>query len=106
MKLKILTKEMYADNIVGVKVNKEERLYPKRFGKPVYKIINRTKYLKICWFCGQYYESHKHNSYSCSLICGQNIIRQRKAGSNFLVDMETLKKPKNTKEEREKRGYR
>ncbi len=49
MTKRIEEKEMYTENVVSIKVEKEERFYPKQFGGPTTKIINRTYYLKRCW---------------------------------------------------------
>ncbi|PLX10729.1 MAG: hypothetical protein C0594_04465 [Marinilabiliales bacterium] len=98
MKKVLSNNELYAQNIIGVKVIKQQRKYNQTLGGSHTKEINRTVYLKLCWFSGSPYESHKMNSFACSKRCSQNITRQRKAGLNPPARMDVLTKEKNVKE--------
>lgn len=106
MKGNLTTGDMGRSNIIGVKIEKEKRNYNQTLGSSQVKTINRTKYLKICWFCGNSYESNKYNTYACSARCAQNIIYARKNGFKAPARMDQLTKDKNVKDVRERLGYR
>ena len=106
MKKLMTTQELYDQNIISVKVEKQKRNYYGINNKLIIKEINRTSYLKRCWMCGKPYESYKRSSYACQSRCSNNIVRFRKNGLNPPTNMQDLTKPKNTKEIREQFGYR
>lgn len=93
-------------NIVAVKVKIEKRTYLQTLGEVVVKKINRTSYLKICWYCGHPYESHKFNASACSQGCSQNLLQLRKKGYNPFIRMNELLKERNTQDIRDRFGYR
>jgi len=98
--------ELFRLNIVSVKIIKDKRKYSQTIGPDVIKMINRTRYLKLCWFCGGPYESSKFNSFACSKGCSQNLVRQRKAGYNPPFDVLELIKPRNIKDIKAEFEYR
>jgi len=100
------TEELYKLNTIGVKLYKQNREFSATIGDTITKEIDRTKYLKICWMCGKPYESHKFNSYACSIRCSQNIYRHRKKNRNPMANMNVLTKERNVKEIKEQFGYR
>ena len=107
IKLKRFTaEEMSRSNIIAVNIEKQKRSYTQTIGADLTKTINRTKYLKVCWFCGQPYESNKYNTYSCSPRCTQNIIYAMKRGLNPPAKMDFIMKEKNVKEIKEKFNYK
>ena len=106
MEKKLSNQELYNQNIIAVKIVKEKRNFYGVGNVVIEKDIERTYYLKICWHCGQPYESNKSSSFACRVRCSQNINRRRKQGLNPPANMVELTKPKNTKEIREKFGYR
>ena len=100
------TTELCQANTIGVKVIDEKREYKQDIGTSKVKTIKRTKYLKICWMCGEPYESKKYNTYACSKRCVQNSLYIRKKGFNPPANMVELSKAKNVKEIKERFGYR
>lgn len=98
--------EMSRSNIIGVKIEDEKRNYNQTMGSTLVKTIKRTKYLKICWFCGNSYESNKYNTYACSARCVQNLIYARKNGFKAPARMDQLTKDKNVKDVKERFGYK
>lgn len=106
MKKRLTNTELFMENIVGVKIVQEKRSYSQTIGSDRIKTINRTKYLKLCWFCGSPYESYKYNSFACSKRCSLNLVRQRKLGLNPPIDVLELKKPKNVKDLKERLEYK
>ena len=98
------SKELYIANTIGAKQVSEQRSFS-TINQPIIKTIKRTRYLKICWMCGQVYESNKYNTYACSPRCTQNIIYARKRDINPPINMDELTKPKNVKEIKERLGY-
>ena len=98
------TKELYTANTIGAKQVSEERNFS-TINQPITKTIKRTRYLKICWMCGNIYESNKYNTYACSPRCTQNIIYARKRDVNPPINMAELIKPKNVKDIKERFGY-
>ncbi|MFH2144376.1 MAG: hypothetical protein ABIJ97_18280 [Bacteroidota bacterium] len=94
----ISTEEMCRQNIIGVKVENQNRQFNQTIGGSINKTIKRTRYLKLCWMCGSPYESFKYNSYACSPRCAQNIIYAMKKGFSPPARMEQLTKEKNVKE--------
>jgi len=102
----LTTEKLCRENIIGVKTEKQDRVYNMTVGSPVARAIKRTKYLKICWMCGTPYESHKYNTYACSPRCVQNMIYARRKGLNPPANMLELTKPKNIKEIKELFEYR
>lgn len=98
MKKPLTKSQMYAQNIIAVKMVKQKRKNDTSLGRTRAIEISRTTYLKICWFCGSPYQSHKHNSFACSKRCSQNLIRQMNAGIQPPMKMEVLTKEKNVKE--------
>lgn len=105
MKKNLTTEEMSRSNIIGVKIENEKRSYNQTIGSAQVKTINRTKYLKLCWFCGNPYESNKYNTYACSARCVQNIIYAMNKGLNPPARMDQMTKEKNVKEIKELFGY-
>ncbi len=101
----IPVKDLFRLNIIGVKVENQERSYNQTIGGMKTKTINRTKYLNICWMCGTPYESYKYDTYACSPRCAQNILYARKQGFNPPGKMEQLTKEKNVKDIKERFGY-
>ena len=106
MKKLITVKVLCQENIIGVKSTKEKRVFNNTIGAPSVRTINRTKYLKICWYCGEPYESRKYNTYACSPRCIQNMVYMRNRDINPPANMAELTKPKNVKEIKERFGYR
>ena len=107
MKRLIPTDELYEMNTIGVKLETQNREYVPTIGNTtIVKPIRRTKYLKVCWMCGTVYESYKSNTYACETRCSLNIGRIRKSGKNPPADMIELTKHRNTKEIRERFGYK
>ncbi len=101
------TQELYSLNTIAVKTEAQKRNYSQIIGdKFIEKDIVRTKYLKLCWMCGNVYESYKRSSYACQPRCTQNIIRYRKSGLNPPSNMQELTKPKSIKAIKEQFGYR
>jgi len=106
MQKKLTNQELYAQNIIAAKIIPQKRNYYGIGDLVFVKDINRTKYLKICWHCGEPYESYKTSSFACGIRCSQNINRRRRTGLNPVARMSELMKPKNTKEIKELFGYR
>ena len=106
MEKKLTNQELYNQNTIAVKIVPQKRIFYGIGNKLIVKDIERTKYLKICWHCGEPYESYKINSFACRIRCSQNINYRRKNGLNPPANMQELTKPKNTKEIREQFGYR
>ena len=105
--MKILnTEELCQANTIGVKVTNEKRTYRQSIGPAETKSIKRIRYLKICWLCGEPYETYTHKSYSCSKKCLSNILYVRKKGFNPPANMVEFVKPKNVKGIKEEFGYR
>jgi hypothetical protein len=105
MPKKLTKTDLFQDNIIGVKITEEKRSYSQTIGAARITQIRRTKYLKICWFCGQPYESNKHNSYACNTRCSANLYRQGSTGKNPPAKMDVLTKEKNLKEVKVRFGY-
>lgn len=103
---KLSNTELSTLNIVSVKIEPQKRSYDQTIGGPILKTISRTKYLKLCWFCGSPFESHKRNALTCSRRCSLNLVNQRKLGLNPPANVPELVKPKNVKEVKEGLGYR
>ncbi len=104
---KLLSKEeLYTMNTISVKVKKQDRKYNQTLGEAVVKKIQRTRYLKLCWMCGEPYESHKRNSFACQVRCSLNIVRYRKNGLNPPANMERLTKEKHVTDIMERFGYK
>ena len=106
MKNLIPVKELCQENIIGVKGTQEKRVFNNTIGSSSERTITRMKYLNICWYCGNPYESHKYNTYACSPRCIQNMIYMRNRGINPPANMDELTKPKNVKEIKDQFGYR
>ena len=100
-------KELYTENIIGVKVKKIKniRKTPIFKNKDVPKFINQTMYLKKCWHCGRTYESKKINTITCSPRCFQHINRLNKKGLNPITNMKELTKPKNIEYDKKYYSY-
>lgn len=105
-KKNISTKDMCRENIIGVKIENEKRSFNQTIGSALVKTIRRTKYLKLCWFCGSPYESHKSDSYACSGRCSNNLIYARNKGYMPTAQMDQMTKEKNVKEVKELFGYK
>ena len=111
MKRELITKKrMYEENTIAVKYINEKRDYPSceiLAGTQNYitKDIERIRYLKICWNCGQVYESYKHNSFACKSKCRYSLIYKLKNGIKPPVRMELHMKAKNILELKERFGY-
>ncbi len=105
---KILSKkELYSKNIIGVKVESQKREYVPSIGSTIIvKQIRRTSYLKICWMCGNPFESNRISAIACNSRCSQNIWHTRKLNLNPPANMMELCKPKNVKEVKDGFGYR
>jgi len=106
MEKKLTNQELYTQNIIAAKIIPQKRNYYGNGGILIVKDIERTKYLKICWHCGEPYESYKSNSFACRTRCSQNINSRRRNGLNPVARMSELVKPKNIKEIKAKLGYR
>jgi hypothetical protein len=106
MEKKRSNQELYSQNIIAAKIVNEKRNFYGIGNVVIVKDIERTKYLKICWHCGEPYESNKSSSFACRGRCSQNINRRRKQGLNPVARMSELTKPKNTKQIKEQFGYR
>ncbi len=107
MDKQISNTDLYTLNTVAIKIVPQKREYSATTGsKIIVKDIERQKYLKICWNCGEPYESYKSSSFACRVRCSQNINRRRKQGLNPFANMSILTKERNTKEIREQFGYR
>jgi hypothetical protein len=103
---KLLSKaQMQRMNIIGVKVAPITKKVDQTLGQAEVKTIYRTTYLKLCWMCGQPYESNKYNTAACSSRCAHNIWYARKSGFNPPARMEQLVKEKNVKEIKQKYDY-
>ena len=99
--------ELYTLNTIGIKIIPQKREYSATIGNEmIVKDIERQKYLKICWNCGEPYESYKSSSFACRGRCSQNINRRRKQGLNPMANMSILTKERNTKDIREQFEYR
>ena len=99
--------ELYTKNTIGVKTEKQNRNFETTIGNEIIvKEIDRTKYLKICWMCGEAYESYKISSFACKPRCSQNIIKRRHQGLDPIANMDVLTKERNVKEIKEKFNYR
>ena len=106
MEKKLTNQELYDQNTIAAKIVPQQRNYYGIGNKLIIKDIERTKYLKICWHCGEPYESYKSNSFACRLRCSQNINQRRRKGLNPIARMSELTKPKNIKKIKEQFGYR
>ena len=106
MERKLTNQELYTLNTIAAKIVPQKRNYYGIGNLLIVKDIERTKYLKICWHCGQAYESYKSSSFACRSRCSQNINYRRKNGLNPIANMLDLTKPKNIKEIKEQFGYR
>lgn len=106
MNKKLSSTELSTLNIVSVKIEPQKRRYDQTIGGSIQKTISRTKYLKLCWFCGSPFESHKRNALTCSKRCSLNLGNQRKSGLNPPANVPELVKPKNLKDIKESLGYR
>jgi DNA-directed RNA polymerase subunit RPC12/RpoP len=110
MATKITKKIMYEENTIAAKYVKYKREYPSCGGLEnvqdyVTKKIERIRYLKVCWNCGQAYESLKHNSFACKAKCRYNIIYKLKNGIKPPVRMELHMKAKNISRLKEMYDY-
>ncbi|OFX16473.1 MAG: hypothetical protein A2033_05270 [Bacteroidetes bacterium GWA2_31_9] len=100
---KKLTKEdLFALNIIGTKKVCENRTidsghYLNRSEIKNTRMINRTRFLKICWNCGCAYESYNYNSYGCLPGCSWNIHYRLKNDKPHPVNMVFKTKAKNIK---------
>ena len=104
---KLTNQELYAMNIIAIKVEDQTRDYTPTLGNiMIEKNIKRTQYLKLCWMCGKPYESYRRSSFACQRRCSQNISRYRKSGLNPPANMVELCKPKNVKDIKYEFGYR
>ena len=106
----ITKKSMYEDNTIAAKHINDKREYPSCGGVAgvqdyATKNIERIKYLKICWNCGQAYESYKHNSFACRPKCRYNLIYKLKRGINPPVRMKLHLKAKNIIQLKERFDY-
>jgi len=106
----ITKKTMYEDNTIAAKYINDKRKYPSCGGVAgvqdyVSKNIERIKYLKICWNCGQAYESYKHNSFACRPKCRYNLIYKLKREINPPVRMKLHLKAKNVEALKERFDY-
>ena len=106
MEKKLTNQELYTQNIIAAKIIPQKRNYYGINNRVIVKDIKRTKYLKICWHCGEPYESYKSSSFACGIRCSQNINSRRRKGLNPVARMSELVKPKNIKEIKEQFGYR
>ncbi len=106
MKKPLTKQEMFSQNIIAVKIDKQKREYRRTLGGIIVKQISRSVYLKICWYCGSSYESNRRSSFACCKRCSQNLTRQRKKGWNPPARMDQIMKDKNVKEIKDLRGYK
>ena len=99
--------ELYNENIIGVKIKKTKNIHNKRVcnNENVTKFLNQTMYLKICWHCGDVYESKKINSIACSNRCSQSLNRRFNIGLNPILNMKELTKPANVKDYKRMKSY-
>ncbi len=103
-------KSMYEDNTIAAKYVKEKRDYPTCGGVAgvqdyISKDIERIRYLKICWNCGQAYESYKHNSFACKPKCRYNLLYKLKRSIKPPVRMNLHMKAKNINQLKERFAY-
>ncbi len=106
MKKLISKDDLFDQNTIGVKIEKQKRVYRTAVAdETITKEILRTKYLKLCWSCGTPYESYKYNTFACCHRCRQNITLRRNKDLNPLGRMDILTKEKNTRNIKDKFGY-
>jgi len=96
---------MCRQNIIGVKVQNEKILKTDVHKGTRPQIVQRTSYLKICWMCGNTYESKRYDSVACSTRCSNNIAYAMKKGMNPPANMDRLTKEKKVKDILDRYGY-
>ena len=96
---------MCRQNIIGVKVKNGTRMFKDNLHGINVIQANCTTYLKICWMCGNTYESKRYDSVACSPRCSNNIAYAMKKGMNPPANMDRLTKEKRVKDLLDRFGY-